>query len=468
MTQDITIPIWLFLVLLALAVWAVFDHVMIPGVRWYLHQQIEQAIEIINRHLVIEIRPFQLTKRQVLIDRVVYDPEVMETVRSHAQAKDLPRAVLFRKVTGYAKEIIPAFNAIIYFRVGYWIARLVSRALYRVRLGTVSREQFRSIDPDATVVFVMNHRSNMDYILLSLMAAESTALSYAVGEWAKIWPIQTLIRSLGGYFVRRKTGNPLYRKVLERYVHMATKEGVCQALFPEGKLSRDGRLHPLKLGILDYMLRSFNPETDRNIIFIPVGINYDRTLEDRTLLRELDPLAERRSRWFVTRRTFSFAFQNLRLMMRRRWHRFGYAGVHFGTPISVAGFCLERGVCFSELERKDRFLAIEKLAEYLGRAIERVIPVLPIGIIATVFLNDPERPLTALEIKAAAHELLLALKEKNAPIYPDAGKMEESLEKAINLMTLRHMLAESDSRFKIAPEMEALLSYYANALAHYF
>ena len=48
---------------------------------------IEQAIEIINRHLVIEIRPFQLTKRQVLIDRVVYDPEVLETV-SRQRASD--------------------------------------------------------------------------------------------------------------------------------------------------------------------------------------------------------------------------------------------------------------------------------------------------------------------------------------------------------------------------------------------
>ena len=55
----------------------------------------------------------------------------------------------------------------------------------------------------------------------------------------------------------------MYRRVLERYIYMATKEGVCQAVFPEGGLSRDGRLGAAKLGILDYMLRNYEPGSDR-------------------------------------------------------------------------------------------------------------------------------------------------------------------------------------------------------------
>ncbi len=30
----------------------------------------------------------------------------------------------------------------------------------------------------------------MDYLLVSFLAAEQVALSYAVGEWARIWPLQ--------------------------------------------------------------------------------------------------------------------------------------------------------------------------------------------------------------------------------------------------------------------------------------
>ena len=36
----------------------------------------------------------------------------------------------------------------------------------------------------------MNHRSNMDYILAAYLAADQAALSYAVGEWARIWPLR--------------------------------------------------------------------------------------------------------------------------------------------------------------------------------------------------------------------------------------------------------------------------------------
>ena len=113
--------------------------------------------------------------------------------------------------------------------------------------------------PDASVVFVINHRSNMDYVLVTYLVSESSALSYAVGEWARVWALQRLIRAMGGYFVRRDSSNPLYRKVLARYVHMATTSGVAQAVFPEGGLTRDGALRPPKLGLLSYMVSGFDP-----------------------------------------------------------------------------------------------------------------------------------------------------------------------------------------------------------------
>ena len=36
------------------------------------------------------------------------------------------------------------------------------------------------------------------------------------------------------------------------------------------------------------MVEAFDPASGRDLVFIPVGINYDRVLEDRTLLRSLD------------------------------------------------------------------------------------------------------------------------------------------------------------------------------------
>ena len=57
---------------------------------------------------------------------------------------------------------------------------------------------------DVSVIFVMNHRSNIDYVLLAHLMAHRAALSYAAGEWAYVWPLERLIGGMGAYFVRRR------------------------------------------------------------------------------------------------------------------------------------------------------------------------------------------------------------------------------------------------------------------------
>ena len=239
------------------------------------------------------------------------------------------------RAEGYAREIVPSFNAYLYFRLGYWLARAIAKSLYRVRLGFADEKGLAGIEPKATVVFVINHRSNFDYVLVAFLAAERAALSYAVGEWARVWPLEMLIRSMGAYFVRRDSGDPLYRAVLQRYVQMATDAGLTQAVFPEGGLSVDGRMRQPKLGLIDYMVRGFDPDGPRDVVFIPVGINYDRVLEDRSLLRKHDPAAAPIGFGRALSTTLGFALEQALLRARGRWFRFGYACVNFGTPLSL-------------------------------------------------------------------------------------------------------------------------------------
>jgi glycerol-3-phosphate O-acyltransferase len=468
LTADVTISVWLLVVLIAVAVIAVLDRVLIPSTRWFLRRRINRVIEEIGTRLDIEIRPFQLTKRQVLVDRLVYDPTVIEAVRSYAREHDMPLEVVQDKVAVYAREIVPSFNAYFYFRIGYWIAKKVARMLYRVRVGLLQDEHYRAIDPASTVVFVMNHRSNMDYVLVAFLAAERTTLSYAVGEWAKIWPLHMLFRFMGAFFVRRNSGNPLYRRVLERYIHMATQEGVCQAVFLEGGLSRDGRLKGPKLGLMDYMLRQFDPQRDRDIVFIPVGINYDRTIEDRSLLRSLNPDTRRRSLWYVFKTTTGFILRNLVLMVLSRWQRYGYACVNFGTPLSIKAYCRETGTVFSQLERKDRFPKVEILCQRLMGAIADVIPVLPVSLVSAVFLEAPTTDLDILEIERRANKLINELQKNKAPVLesPRSTRMA-AIADAIELMQLRGLIAHTDGRYVAAAQETPVLRYYANAIAHW-
>ncbi|HEY7241997.1 MAG TPA: 1-acyl-sn-glycerol-3-phosphate acyltransferase [Burkholderiales bacterium] len=453
MGETLAVPVWLALPAALLAAWAAYDKLLMPGLRWVLARPANRAIDELSPRLRIGIRPFQRARRQALIHRLTTDPKVLQAAERYATAKRLPLAKAMKQVERYAREIVPAFNAYLYFRTGYWVGRKLAQSLYRVRLGYVDTEGLAAIDADATVVFVMNHRSNMDYVLAAYLAAEQTTLSYAVGEWARLWPLSALIRAMGAYFVRRNSSDELYRRVLERYVAMATEAGVPQAVFPEGGLSRDGRMREPRLGVLDYMLRGFRRDGERDLVFVPLGINYDRVLEDRTLL-SATKIGRARTLWGTAR----FLFHNLSLALRSEWHRFGYACVNFGTPISMRSYDVD----FQSISGEERRLAVARLGRALMDAVGRVVPVVPVALIAQVFLAG--RSLTALDLKAETGRLLQRL--EGAHVYVPRRDLDYALTVGLRMLTLRRLVEERDGLYSARQEELPLLRYYANSIAH--
>ncbi|MDP1578312.1 MAG: 1-acyl-sn-glycerol-3-phosphate acyltransferase, partial [Cypionkella sp.] len=281
MTEPVAVPFWLLLLILAFAAITFASHFLFPSVRWFFRKRAEKALSRLNRRLDRPIEFFKLARRQDMIVRLSYDPRVLEAVADHAAETGVPGSVAFEEARRYAREIVPGFSATLYFGVATRLARRLSRLAYRVRIGRVDAA-LAHIDPKATVIFVMNHRSNMDYVLITWLVANRSAISYAVGEWARIWPLSALIRSMGAYFIRRGSRNILYRRVLARYVQMATAAGTTQAIFPEGGLSLDGRVGAAKMGLLSYIVSAYEPG-GRDVVFVPVGLAYDRVLEDRIL-----------------------------------------------------------------------------------------------------------------------------------------------------------------------------------------
>jgi len=467
MDSSITLPYWLFFLLLATAVLLVLDRVLLPGFRWYLRRRVNRVIEEVNTRLDIEIRPFQLTRKQALVDQLVFDDKVVAAMKEHATETNMPREVVQAEVLRYANEIAPSFNAYIYFRFGYWFAKSLGRLLYRVRVGFHDDGELSRVDPDASVVFVMNHRSNMDYVLVSFLAAEKTALSYAVGEWARIWPLQTLIKSMGAFFVRRNSRNPLYRKVLERYVNLATRAGVPQAVFLEGGLTRDGRLRAPKQGFLDYMLRDYHPGQDRDVVFVPVGINYDRVIEDLSLVRRLDPEATRRSAWFVIRTSVRFAFKILMMSRKKRWLRFGYASVNFGNPVSVFQFCQQRGIDLSTLDQETRFENMTQLSQQLMDEIAEVVPILPVALMSECVLAHGQSWLSELELKSIAAARIEELQARGAPIKISPTACEGVLAAALTMLEGRGFIDSKDGLYRVNEDSEDVLNYYANSISQW-
>ena len=469
MGAHITLPLWAAIILALLAAWAAIDRILVPSVRWAVRRRANRAIEELNTRLKLRIQPFKLTKRQVLIDRLMFDPEVLYAVDEHAKETGVPREVAMEKVKRYASEIVPSFSAYAYFRIGTRIARGVSQMLYRVRIGYRNDDALAAVDPSSSVIFVINHRSNMDYVLVTYVAATSSALSYAVGEWAQVWGLRGLIRSMGAYFINRDSREPLYRKVLARYVHMATSAGVTQAVFPEGGLSRDGRLRPPKFGLLSYMVSGFDPLGPRDVVFVPVAVNYDRVLEDRMLTSAASAEPGKKPVFGFNPAVFArHVAHHLWMAARGEWHRFGYTCVSFGEPVSLRQHVTEAGIDFRLLSPAARHAETEKLGSKLMEAVGRVVPALPVSLVSAAMLQADAAPLSLLDIKERVSILIGELERRGTYVHIPRSDRDYAISVGLRMLTLRRLVLEEDGHYRVDPKDAILLQYYANAIAHLF
>ena len=138
------------------------------------------------------IEPLKLAKQIDILRELMYYPLVMRVMNNHAHQEGIPENVAFQEAIKYDRDIVPSFSASVYFTLAGNLARILSQVVYRVRLVHFDKALV-NIDPEATVVFVMNHGSNMDYVLVTYLASQRSVLSYVVGKWARVWSISGII-----------------------------------------------------------------------------------------------------------------------------------------------------------------------------------------------------------------------------------------------------------------------------------
>jgi glycerol-3-phosphate O-acyltransferase len=438
MFGTVAVPAWLLVLILGFAAVSFATHFLFPSVRWFFRRRAERALSRLNARLDRKVDLFKLAQRSDMVARLAYDRQVVEAAMAHAAETGVPGDVAFEEARRYAREIVPGFSATLYFGFATRAARWLSRLLYRVRVGKIDRE-LQHLDPKATVIFVMNHRSNIDYVLITWLVADRAALSYAVGEWARVWPLSAMIRAMGAYFIRRGSRNALYRKVLARYVQMATEEGTTQAIFPEGGLSLDGRVGPAKMGLISYIVEGFRPE-GRDVVFVPVGLAYDRVLEDRVLIET----AASGTRTFRNRplRVAWHAMAYLWRRARGRTRGFGTAAAGFGAPVSLRAHLAEGGT-------------VDSLGARLMASIAAVVPVLPVPLVARAL---GEGAASREELAARITALIDRLAAAGAVLKLPPQGPEAILEEGLTPLIRRGIVSEG---LQPIPAERAVLAFYA-------
>ncbi|MDE0335496.1 MAG: hypothetical protein OXI64_11100, partial [Defluviicoccus sp.] len=275
-------------------------------------------------------------------------------------------------------------------------------------------------------------------------------------------------RAMGAYFVRRNSRNPLYRRVVERYVQLAVEGRVPQAIFPESGLSQDGAMRSPRAGLIDYMMRGFDVEKSPDIVFIPTGLNYERVVEDRTLLLHGDEaLISQRGTKFILKSTIAFFVRTSLELLHGRRQRFGRACANFGSPISLKAWLATNGVELQGIDRETRYAVSMKLVNELMGEVGKLIPVLPVSLIATAVAESADRPLSELDLTARVHRLIGAFQSTGSHVYVPFGEESLAVSDGLQLLLKRRILLEDPpGRYKINPEERKLLDFYVRPVNH--
>ena len=122
MAASVTVPLWLAVAVVILAIVALIDRLFGPALGWWLRRRANRAIDELNQRLRLKIPPFKLARRRKLIEQLMFDPEVLKAVEDEAKARDEPKPACACAGPPLCKEIIPSFSAYTYFRVGTSLA----------------------------------------------------------------------------------------------------------------------------------------------------------------------------------------------------------------------------------------------------------------------------------------------------------------------------------------------------------
>ncbi len=466
------------------------------------------AIRYINENR-IKLDRFKFMNKFIIKKELMNNIDIHEAMIEHARERGISMEDAENLVEDYIEEIVPFFNLLSYYKIGWWVANSFLNFLYEVVIDHENAEKLKKIPEHHAVVFVMNHRSNVDYVLVAYMLAKNISISYAVGEWARVWPLEYIFKSFGAYFLRRRYREKLYHTVLEKYIQLISLQGVTQGIFIEGGLTRDGKFRDTKIGVIDYIMKiKNNPEFRGDVIFVPVGINYDWVLEDRTLIDEWQKGKEKSgfgdniaSLFRVIIKTPYLFIANTLRLLTGRIKQHGYASVSFGEPVSVSEFIHKNGKNFFNLERKERLAVVKKFADTLLDNIGAVIPVTPVCLVSYALDKRKGEEVVRIDLVRDVARLKARLKRNGRRIvigkafistaegfrrlraekndrqkelvsfeeeFLDINEAKKMVDVALDIMKRRRMVSIKSGRIILNESKRPFVQYYANSLVHLF
>lgn len=248
----------------------------------------------------------QLENKDTKLNELVYDLCNLELKLNLTMAKDFPNR--FKEVKQFMVKYYqienskntPIFSSPNFVRISYMTVMTCVRKIFPQGLW-VSRAEFSKmykqyLDDPMSIVFLPNHQSHMDYIVIHLLLVRFQMSLPAViaGENLNVAVFGKMLRNMGAIFIKRTFNNELYtERNLSNLIEFLLLNKIHLEVFIEGTRSRDGKLLVPKYGVLKYLSSIYlNQRREQNninfnMLLQPISITYERIYEADGFLDEL-------------------------------------------------------------------------------------------------------------------------------------------------------------------------------------
>lgn len=394
------------------------------------------------------------------MDEILNSENFQQALRNVAIETGLPLDRVEREAAADLKEMAAKPGGLtvkIWDRFSRWLARS-----YKIDVDNRAIEELKVLNQGSSLVFLPNHRSYLDPLVLrAALAPHGFPPNHVLGGAnLSLWPLSEIGQRNGIVFIRREfRDDHVYRAVLRAYLSYLIENRANLEWYIEGGRTRSGKLRPSRYGILSYVIDAYSDHPDNDVHIIPTSIIYDQQHEVGAIAAE-DAGAEKAAeslKW-----VYEFAQSQSR--------RLGRAHIRFGEPLS-----LQEAVSLTDDENgvpRPR-LAVPKVAFEVANRINAVTPITPTALVTFAALDNEDRAITVGEGRKILEPLLEYIAIRQLPITDDVALSRRGgIQKAIGRLVREGVVTMYDGGeqpvFVTPRDQQHEAAFYRNTIIHFF
>jgi glycerol-3-phosphate O-acyltransferase len=423
----------------------------------------------LNRHRQTITGPI-LKTRQELKESILTNRRFQEFMEKYAKSRNIPLHEVRKKADGYIEEIAAGYNPA-YIKIFSVLVGWIIRTMFDgVTVNNNAVNQVKRLALKGPLILVPCHKSHIDYLILSYLLYHNNmpVPLVAAGKNLSFWPMGPLFRSGGAFFIRRTfRGAVLYSKVFAEYLYKLLEEGYNIEQFIEGGRSRTGKLLMPKLGLLSILLNAYKNGACKDMIIVPIYIGYDRVLEEKSYLQELEGGKKEPE-------TLKGVLKARKFLKKR----YGKIYIQFDDPISMNELTTKFGTPLAEMKPKAQNILCRNLGYRIINAINRSAVVTAYGLLAGAILNCGRDRFSYSQIISIVETYLNYLSTQEAKladtlVIDHVRAIQQALDdfvqsKFIEPVSKEKDIAHSKRSYLLNASRRPSLEYYKNSCIAFF